>query len=197
MYERAKAVYDDPEASKYVWGTGFHWYVGNHFDNVQRLHETYPRKHLLFTEGCQEGGPHIGEWQVGERYGRSIISDLNKWAEGWTDWNLILDFKGGPNHVGNLCSAPILVDGAKDSIIVNNSFYYLGHFSRFIRPGARRVTLASTIDDLEATAFLNKDNKIVVVVMNTSEKEIEFALRFDSKGAKTKSPAHSIITYVF
>jgi glucosylceramidase len=197
MYQRAKIIYDDPEASRYVWGTGFHWYVGDFFDNVQRLHDSYPKKHLLFTEGCQEGGPHVGEWQVGERYGRSIISDLNKWTEGWVDWNLILDFKGGPNHVGNLCSAPILVDSQKDSIIINNSFYYLGHFSRFIRPGAKRVTAVSTKDELEVTAFINKNHKVAVVVMNRSDKDIEFELKLDEKGAKTKSLAHSIVTYVF
>ena len=72
LYERAKAVLDDPAAARYVWGTGFHWYVADCFDNVQRVHDAYPDKHLLFTEGCQEGGPHLGEWAVGERYARSM-----------------------------------------------------------------------------------------------------------------------------
>ena len=71
------------------------------------LYDAWPEKHLLFTEGCQEGGPHTGEWAVGERYARSIINDLNRWTVGWIDWNLLLDDTGGPNHAGNLCSAPI------------------------------------------------------------------------------------------
>ena len=59
MFERAKVVYDDPQAARYVWGTGFHWYVADRFDNVQLVHDAYPDKKLLFTEGCQEGGvPH-------------------------------------------------------------------------------------------------------------------------------------------
>ena len=65
LYQRARVIYDDPQAAQYVWGAGFHWYVGDNFDNVQRLHDAYPDKHLLFTEGCQEGGPHKGEWAPG------------------------------------------------------------------------------------------------------------------------------------
>ena len=64
MVERASAVYADPEAARYVWGTGFHWYGEDHFDHVQQVHDAWPDKQLLFTEGCQEGGPHTarGNW---------------------------------------------------------------------------------------------------------------------------------------
>ncbi|HWB59040.1 MAG TPA: hypothetical protein VG733_06100, partial [Chthoniobacteraceae bacterium] len=114
---RASVAYSDPEASKYIWGTGFHWYVHDKFENVQFHHDAWPDKKLLFTEGCQEGGPHTGEWPLGERYARSIIQDLNKWAVGWVDWNLILDETGGPNHVGNMCSAPIIADTKNDEVL--------------------------------------------------------------------------------
>ena len=83
MYERAKAVLDDPAAARFVWGTAFHWYVTDTFDNVQRVHDAWPDKHLVFSEGCQEGGPHPGEWAVGERYARSMIQDLSHWTDGW------------------------------------------------------------------------------------------------------------------
>ena len=101
MVERARTVLSDPGAAKYVWGTGFHWYCGDHFDNVQKVHDEFPDKQLIFTEGCQEGGPHIGSWNLGERYATSIINDLNRWTVAWIDWNLILNEQGGPNHVGN------------------------------------------------------------------------------------------------
>ena len=77
MVERARSVLSDPEASKYVWGTGFHWYNGDHFDNVQKVHDEFPDKHLIFTEGTQEGGAHIGSWDLGERYAKSVINDMN------------------------------------------------------------------------------------------------------------------------
>lgn len=197
IYDRAKVVYDDPRAAQYVWGTAFHWYVGDHFDNLSAVHEAYPDKHLLFSEGCQEGGPHIGEWGVGERYGRSIVNDLNRWTVAWVDWNLILDERGGPNHVGNYCSAPILVDTRTGQVLYQSSFFYLGHFSRYIRPGAERILHASTTDELETTAFLNSDGMVAVVVMNRTEQALPFALKYNGLAANTTSPAHSIMTLRF
>ncbi|MEC4748144.1 glycoside hydrolase family 30 protein [Methylomicrobium sp. Wu6] len=197
MYERAKIVLDDPEAARYVWGVGFHWYCGDHFDNVQMTHDAYPDKHLIFTEGCQEGGPHLGSWDTGERYARSIINDLNRWTVAWVDWNLVLDERGGPNHVNNFCSAPIIADTRARKVLYQSSYYYIGHFSRFIRPGARRLACTKTLDALETTAFLNRDGIIVVVVLNRSEQLFEFFLNIRGFEAKTSIHAHAIKTYVF
>ncbi len=200
LFQRAKVIYDDPRAAQYVWGAGFHWYVGDNFDNVQRLHDAYPDKHLFFTEGCQEGGPHKGEWTLGERYGRALINDLNRWTEGWVDWNLLLDEQGGPNHVGNFCSAPILADthqGSLAGVSLQSSYAYIGHFSRFIRPGAERVLCAPSHDDLESTAFRNPDGRIAVVVMNRSDQRLAFHLLALGQAAACEAPAHSISTLLF
>jgi len=197
MFQRAKTVFDDPEAAKYVWGTGFHWYMDNKFDNLTALHDAFPEKKLLFTEGCQEGGPHLGEWELGERYGTSMISDLNRWCVGWVDWNMILDETGGPNHVGNLCSAPIIADTQNNEILYQSSYYYIGHFARFIRPGAKRLLSSSTKDALEVTACVNPDGSTVAVVMNKSEETIEFKLDYKDGSALTDIPARAIKTFVF
>jgi glucosylceramidase len=123
MYQRAKVVYDDPEASKYVWGMGFHWYVGDHFDNVRWVHDAYPDKQLLFTEGTPASfeTEKLGDWQWGETYARSMINDLNNWACGWVDWNTLLDERGGPNHVGNFCFAPLIADTKAGTLTYMNS----------------------------------------------------------------------------
>ena len=196
IYDRAKVVFSDPEAAKYVWGTGFHWYVANVFENVQRTHDAWPDKKLLFTEGCQEGGPHTGSWLTGERYAGSVIQDLNHWTVGWTDWNLILDETGGPNHVGNFCSAPILADTGTGEVRYQSSYYYLGHFSRFIRPGAKRILTTASRDDLEVTACKNPDGSQVAVIMNRSENQIPFTLLFNQGRAAIEIPRRSILTVV-
>jgi glucosylceramidase len=195
MVERASVVYGDPEAAKYVWGTGFHWYGEDCFDHVQRVHDAWPDKQLLFTEGCQEGGPHTGSWALGERYARSMIQDLNHWTVGWIDWNLMLDDRGGPNHVGNLCSAPILADLGRDALAYQSSFYYIGHFARFVRPGARRVLCAATRADLEVAAFVNPDGSTATVVMNRTEEALRFALTIDGAAHVAELPARAIATY--
>jgi glucosylceramidase len=196
MVERANVVFSDPKAAQYVWGTGFHWYGEDHFDHVQQVHDAWPDKQLLFTEGCQEGGPHIGSWDLGERYARSMINDLNRWTVGWIDWNLVLDETGGPNHVGNLCSAPILIDTANDALLHQNSFYYIGHFARFVTPGARRVLCAASRQDIEATAFVNPNGSLATVVMNRTHGHLRFGLNQGGQWAVCELPPRSITTYL-
>ena len=194
LFERAAVVYDDPAASQYAWGAGFHWYMTDNFENVRLLHEAYPDKHLVFTEGCNGIGM-LGSWETGERYARSIIHDLNNWAEGWTDWNLLLDETGGPNHVRNFCNAPIIADTAKDKLLYQSSYYYMGHFARFIRPGDRRILATTTLDELEATAAAASDGTVTVVVLNRSDKKLSYLLKCAGRAARASSPAHSIVTY--
>ena len=196
MVERASVIYSDAEAAKYVWGTGFHWYGEDHFDHLQLVHDAWPDKQLLFTEGCQEGGPHIGSWEVGERYARSIINDLNRWTVGWIDWNLLLDETGGPNHVGNFCSAPVLADTANGTLMHQSSYWVLGHFARFIRPGAQRVLCASAQHEVQATAFLNPDASTVVVATNRHDHVLRFALRIDAAQWHAELPPRAIATFV-
>lgn len=199
MVERASVILGDLDAARYVWGTGFHWYGEDHFDHVQLVHDAWPDKKLLFTEGCQEGGPYLGEWELGERYARSMINDLNRWTVGWIDWNLLLDTTGGPNHVGNLCSAPILADVERTALLYQSSYAYIGHFSRFVRAGARRILCAANKQVLECTAFINKDGSVAVVVMNRSEQAQEFALCSATASASWSAqlPPRSIATYQF
>jgi glucosylceramidase len=105
---RANTIFEDPEAAKYAWGIGFHWYetwTGGDpmFSNLGEINEAFPTKNLLFTEGCQEGfrTDRYQYWGHAERYGRSIINDFNNGTVGWTDWNILLNEKGGPNNVDN------------------------------------------------------------------------------------------------
>ena len=107
------------------------------FDNVRLVRETFPDKKLLFTEGAAESfkAEDIHNWRLGEHYGRSMINDFNDGAVGWTDWNVLLDEQGGPNHVGNFCFAPVHADTKTGELIYTNSYHYIGHFSKFVRPG--------------------------------------------------------------
>jgi glucosylceramidase len=196
MVERASVVLSDPEAAKYVWGTGIHWYVIEEFENVGKVHDLFPDKHILFTEGCQEGGVKLGEWFTGERYGRNMIGDLNNWTEGYLDWNIVLDEMGGPNHVGNYCDAPIIADTVTDTIHYNSSFYYIGHFSKYIAPGAVRIGQTSKVDSLLSTAFLNPDGSIAVVVMNESDETLKATIGLGESMLEAELIPHSIATYI-
>lgn len=201
---RANTIFDDPEASKYAWGIGFHWYeiwAGGEYmyENLARIKESYPDKKLLFTEGCVESfdEEQYQRWSNGERYGQSMINDFNQGTVGWTDWNILLDETGGPNHVGNFCFSPIHADTRTGELIYTPSYYYIGHFSKYIRPNAKRISTVSSRSHLLSTSFLNEDGKMVTVVMNKSDLEIDYKLYIGQKAISQKSLPHSIQTIVY
>ncbi|WP_073233992.1 glycoside hydrolase family 30 protein [Pedobacter caeni] len=203
IFQRANILLSDPEAAKYIWGIGFHWYEtwtgsGMLFENVKLVKETFPDKQLIFTEGCVEkfNLDSVKNWSLGERYGYSMINDFNSGVSAWTDWNMLLDENGGPNHVGNFCFAPIHADLKSGKLIYTNSYYYLGHFSKFVQPGARRIAASSNRDLLISTAFINPDGKIVIIVMNKSEKTLPYHLWMYGKSSETTSLPHSISTII-
>ncbi|POY36145.1 glycosyl hydrolase [Solitalea longa] len=203
IYQRASTILDDPEAAKYVWGIGYHWYEtwtgsGMQFDNVKRVHETYPETNLVFTEGCKEVFKlnNVDDWTLGERYGYSMVNDFNNGTCAWTDWNVLLDETGGPNHVGNLCYAPLHADTKNDKLIYTNSYYYFAHFSKFVRPGAKRIIASSNRDKLLTTAFINSDGKVAVIVMNRSDDSLPYNISINGNIASATSAAHSISTLI-
>jgi len=203
VYQQASTMLEDKEAAKYIWGIGYHWYetwTGSamQFDNVKRVAEAFPDKHLLFTEGCIEkfDMARVNDWALGEKYGQSIIHDFNNGTVGWTDWNILLDEQGGPNHVGNYCFAPVHADTQTGKLIYTNIYYYLGQFSKFVRPGDKRIVSSSNRDKLLTTAFKNSAGKLTVVVMNTSDDKITYNLIIKNKGAVVNSLPHSISTLI-
>ncbi|CAN5308472.1 glycoside hydrolase family 30 protein [soil metagenome] len=203
MVQRANTIFSDPEASKYAWGMAFHWYESwsggtEMYENVAKVHETWPDKNLMFTEGCAESFKAGGyyNWSLGERYGRSMINDFNNGTVGWTDWNVLLDETGGPNHVQNFCFAPIHADTKTGDLIYTNAYYYIGHFSKFIRPGAKRISSAASRSQLLTTSFKNEDGKVVVVVMNQGNAKTTYNLCIGTSAAEVTILPHAIQTLV-
>jgi glucosylceramidase len=204
LFQRASTLLDDPQVAKYAWGIGFHWYEnwsgGTHmFANVKRVNEAYPDKPLLFTEGCAENfnPTRYKAWALGEKYGLNMINDFNNGMTGFTDWNILLDEQGGPNHVQNFCFAPVHGDTKTGELIYTNAYYYIGHFSKFIKPGAKRIASAASRSQLLTTAFLNEDGTVAVVVMNQGDIKSPFYCWIKGKAVETTALAHSIMTLVF
>jgi len=193
MYQRAEAAYEDPEASKYIWGTAFHWYVGDHFDNVRIVHDAYPDKGLLYTEAGMRG-----TWESAQNLAKNIILDLNNWANGWVFWNLMLDMDNGPRHAGGLHGSNIVnADPETGQIHYRPPHYVFGHFSRFIKPGAKRLPCTSSSDGFLATAFLNPGGKIAVVIYNQEEVDRLGQMWWEGKVIRFTAPPHGLITMIF
>lgn len=198
---RAHTILGDPEAAPYVWGVGFHWYetwAGGEpmHRNVAAVHEAYPKVNLLLTEATVErfDPAQLQWWPNAERYGSQMIADFNTGAVGWTDWNILLDERGGPNHVGNFCFAPVHADTKTGELTYTPSFAYLGHFSKFIRPGAQRISAVSSRSTLQTTAFVNPQGQLAVVVMNGGDAAVSYRLQIGSQETALTIPAHAIQT---
>ncbi|MFT5250398.1 MAG: glucosylceramidase [bacterium] len=202
--ERANTIFEDPEASKFAWGIGFHWYetwTGGlpKYDNLKNINESFPSKNMLFTEGCVEGfdSEKLQFWPNAERYGNSMINDFNSGVVGWTDWNILLDERGGPNHVQNFCFAPIHANTKTGELIYTPTYYYIGHFSKFIKPGALRVSTTTSRSAIESTSFKNKDGKIVTVVMNKTDTKIEYKLTIGSSETVLEIAPRAMQTLIY
>merc|ERR1719375_715740 len=177
-------IMNDTEAAKYVDGVAFHWYGDNlnNYGELKKVHAAYPTLPLLATEATLEAPPqqHLGStpWQEAQKYAVDIIGDLNGWTTGWIEWNVLLDTSGGPTCIGpshtgvctpeiGHCDAPILADTGKQSLEIRDTYWFMGHFSRFIPRGS--VVLSSSVDaslTLQAVAVQTPANEIVVVVLN-------------------------------
>ena len=207
--ERLEESLKVPGTEKYVAGLAFHWYSGDQYENIKAISEKYPNIDLIFSEGCVEGGPRDGAWFTGERYAHNIINDLKSGVTKWIDWNIVLDIKGGPNHVGNYCDAPILADESDGSLHFQSSYYYIGHFSRFIKPGAVRVKAEITSamtpatrsghlnDEAETVAFKNPDGTIALILTNCTEADLIF--EFKQEGCDStllRCPPRAIQTWI-
>jgi glucosylceramidase len=205
LFLRAKIIMSDPEAAKYVWGFGFHWYEtwtwpGSEpqFNKLQMVKDAYPDKELIFTEGCifPFDSVKLSDWSLGEHYGYAILNDFNAGTCAWVDWNVLLNENGGPNHVNNNCFAPIHADTRTGELIFTNSYYYIGHFSKFIQPGAKRIATASAQGNIGASGFLNPDGTIVVILLNRTNQELSYKLNIGHKAADVHSLPHSIMTVI-
>ena len=196
LLERAVVMLGDPACAKHLAGLALHWYQSEDYGASRQVLAQFPDKQVLFTEGCVEGGPHAGEWEPAERYARNMIGDLNNGVCGFIDWNIALDMQGGPNHVGNFCHAPVLVDTASGEVHYQPSFHYIAHFSKYIATGARRLQLAKKDKSLQTIAFANPDGSRVIVVCNPSDDPRDFTFAVDDDVRVCRAPARGIQTYV-
>ncbi|MBP1640110.1 MAG: glycoside hydrolase family 30 [Bacteroidetes bacterium] len=203
IYQRASVIMQDPEAAKYVWGFGYHWYEtwsgsDMQYENLKRVKEAFPAKNILFTEGCIEkyDAAKINEWWLGERYGKAMINDFNNGSNGWIDWNILLDETGGPNHAGNFCYAPVHVNPNTGQLTYTNIFYYQGHFSKFVKPDAQRIACSTTRSQLLATAFINKDGNIALIVMNPTNDHLNYNLLIQDQSSIIDALPHSMSTII-
>lgn len=199
LVNRVSPIFEDAEASQYITGAAVHWYTGDHFEAIEAIKAKYPDKEVFFTEGCVEYSRFAdsGEVQKAEMYAHDMLGNLKAGISAFLDWNLLLDEKGGPNHVGNFCAAPLMCCPEADELEKRLSYYYIGHFSRYIKRGAKKIAVTRYSDQIEAVGFLNPDGERVLVVLNKTEKEAEITIRENGMGGMYTIKPHTIATFIY
>lgn len=208
VVDRAKETLCSQRARDCFDGIAMHWYSGDHFTALDVLHRLFEEKILIASEQCT--GKSDTPEKSGEKYAHDIIGDLNNWCNAWVDWNMFLNEDGGPSHwldeqreegrdakkiwVGE---SPIVYDREKNELDIRSSYYYMGHFSKYIKRGAKRIGSSVYDSSIEQCAFLNKDGSIVCVVLNRADIDKKVALRYKQELADVTVKAHSIMTFVF
>jgi glucosylceramidase len=218
--DESSAEYFDGFAIHWYAGT-VDWFPGS----LNFTHDMAPGKLLIQSEACIDAEVprwNDDEWYWSEdatdwgwdwappeekmlhpkyvpvyRYARDIIGCMNNWVNGWIDWNMVLDRQGGPNWFKNWCIAPVIVDPLKDEVYFTPLYYTMAHFSRYIRPGSRRIGFENTDPSIMITAAKNPDESIAVVILNMNAVPKNIRLYLGNRSAEVQIRARAIQTIIF
>ena len=209
VVEFAREMIDD-ETAEMIEGIAFHWYSGDHFESLDMARTLFPDKKLMGSECCAlhppgktspfaalsgMNGPSIAEveYEDAAAYGHDIIGDLNNGMNRWIDWNLCVDKNGGPRHVSSGFGAPVCAneDGTYRILL---TYHYIGHFSRFLLPGAKRIGHSRCDDKAELTAAKNPDGSLAVVLLNRGQADVSCAIRMNGQIIRITLPSKTIST---
>ncbi len=210
--EKFPASLDDTNVRKWVSSLTVHGYDWNKFSSLTDLHNRYPDLPIWQTEVCYAlddlkppGGPPklpTYEFEDGEFWGNMIVNDMKNWVSAWIYWNMILDEKGGPwliaiehgNPDNNYQQPVVIIDRTTKKVSYTGLYYYLAHFSRFVRPGAYRINCAGGDSNLNYAGFKNKDGSIILNVINNGAAS-DGSIEWNNKTITQTLPAHSITTF--
>jgi glucosylceramidase len=201
-------VLDDPAARQYVSVLPYHGYGDKDWDKILAMHRQYPDLPLWMTEICYayEAGTPVSmplprfDFEDGDYWGNQVFNDLEVGTSAWIYWNTILDEKGGPWSVSPIHGNPdpniqhpvVIVDRRSKTVIYTGLYYYLAHFSKFVRPGDVRIKTTGTTDGVRVMAFEKPDGRIVAEVMNSKNQVVKISLQFQGRGVDLNLSAVSI-----
>ena len=166
-----QALLNNEDIKPYLDGVAFHCYAGS-YTAQQTIQTNHPDRDIWFTE-CSGGrwatnfGSNIS-WNLENVF----LGSLNYGSRSVLLWNLALDTQDGPQNGGcTNCRGVVTVDGT-DSFTLNEEYYMIGHFSKFIDKDARRVDAKSTSPNLLTGAYLNPDGSLVIVAHNKTNADM-------------------------
>ena len=214
--ERGKAslrypvVLDDPAARKFLSAVAYHGYDFKNFDKIAALEAKYSDLPFWMDELCyayEAGYPKnkklpIYEFDDGDVWGNIIFDDLEAGTSAWLYWNAILDETGGPWAISPVHGNPdpnsqhpvVIINKTTHEITYTGTYYYLAHFSKFVRPGAVRIQTTGKTNGVRVMAFKTPEGGVVAQLINSNTDGTEVNLVHQGRTLHITAPARSITT---
>ena len=182
------------------------------FTPIAALTKTYPDVSFWQSETCFFGTLAIwvgslptAKFEFGDFWGRQIMADLEAGASAWLYWNMVLDERGGPwlvapekgNPDDNGQNPLVIVNRQTKQVEYTGGYFYLAHFSKFVRPGAVRIGVAGELEDVKVMAFHGIDGQLVAEVINSGRVDAGIQLVWHDTVLDVTVTAQSISTYLW
>lgn len=198
-FDYPMAVLSNAAANPYVAGSAFHAYAGD-VSAQSIVHDAFTNKDIYFTENT------AGSW--GGTFSDVLMWDANtlliggmrNWAKTVIKWNLALDPNGGPKISGGCtgCRGLVTINTNTHTIVTNADFYSLGHASKFVKPGARRIEATEfPADGPYSVAFINPESDMVLIAVNDAVETRNFTLRWQQQSISVPLPTKSLVTFTW
>ena len=188
------AVFADATAAQYAAGSAFHGYAGS-VSSQTTTHNAYPAKDIWFTEiSGSVGSSFAGDlkWHASN----IIIGTTRNWAKSALEWNLALDQNNGPTNGGcTNCRGVVTINNTTGAVTRNVEYYALAHASKFVDPGAVRVSSNSVAGGIETVAFRNPDGSKVLIALNNGNAAKTFKVSWNGQSFNYTLPAGALATY--
>jgi glucosylceramidase len=209
-----RVILDDPQARRYAGAIAYHAYEYRDFDKIAALHHRYPDLKLWMTEVCHAYETGLvpksvvlprRDYEDGDFWGNQIFNDIESGASAWIYWNMILDQRGGPWLVSDVHGDPdpnvqhpvVIVDVDKKEVFYTGLYYYLAHFSKFVRPGSVRVGVTGSMDGVRCLAFQTGNHGMVAQLLNSRKQPAKVEVEWHGAVLALELPALSIATYLW
>ncbi len=188
-------IYGDAVAEDYIVGSGWHWYGGD-YTAAYDIHYEYPDKGMWMTEGSS------GDWYPCYQWRQGFINEmeclLNYVRVGCQSivfWNMALDQNRAPHLLDNNCRGLVMINSNTGDIVYNTDYYAMGHFSKFVDPGAVRIYSSEFSKDLDTAAFKNPDGSKVLVAFNVAATSKVMKVKWGSQSFSYVIPGETAVTF--
>jgi glucosylceramidase len=190
-------VLGDPQANQYVAGSAFHGYGGN-VAAQSDVADAYPDKGIYFTEfSGGDWAPDFADNLVAFAENQ-FIGGTRNYAKNVLLWNLALDENHGPHDGGcTNCRGVVTVNSATGAVTFNEEFYSIAHASKFVQPGAVRISSSTQAGVLDAVAFRNPDDSEVLLSVNPTNQMQTLRVVWEGEHFAYNVPAKSLATFVW